>query len=104
MVVRAGFWTVFWLPPSAAESLPDFETLIKGKKMFKVSFKDVGKNRVTLDMIQHVKTLDEALSLACFFCAGALGRTDFKVVNGGEGEYILNDCGILLGSFTIVKQ
>jgi len=72
--------------------------------MFKISFKDVGENRVSKDVIVSSKTLHKAEIVAFAKCTKILGRDDFVLRRYPDNEYNLDVCGVLLGSFTIVKQ
>jgi len=72
--------------------------------MFKISFKDVGESRVTKDILTQAETLHKAEIVAVAKCTKILGRDDYALRRYPDNEYNLDVCGVLLGSFTIVKQ
>jgi len=71
--------------------------------MYKISLKDLGRNRVTKDVNASVDTIEEAEVYAIGICKAILGYTEFRLQDVRNADYVITKYDILVGSLTITK-
>lgn len=71
--------------------------------MYKLSLKDLGPNRVSMEIHLEASTIQVAVIEALVICKVVLNRPNLEWMSAGDNEYVVNQYNIPVGSFTLTK-